>query len=198
LQILDVYPCNQFEYAEEAGGLKYMRALGAGESSLWRSDGTPAGTGLVRDINPGGNDAVGRIAPAGSSVFFSANDGVHGRELWTSDGSDVGTRMVFDAYEGRASGMPDNGHSVVAVNNRLYFQARGPVPAGGGSGERLWVINLREADFDNSGDVGVEDVFSFLRSYFLGEDLADTDVDGSITVEDVYAWLGSCFSDVAE
>ncbi|MGY6536766.1 MAG: ELWxxDGT repeat protein, partial [Pararhodobacter sp.] len=39
-------------------------------------------------------------------VYFSADDGVHGRELWVTDGTPVGTRMVRDTAPGPQGGLP--------------------------------------------------------------------------------------------
>ena len=79
---------------------------------LWRSDGTAAGTWLVKDINPGpANGFVRRydyeaFRPAfsviGHTLFFVASDGVHGFELWRSDGTESGTEMVADLLPGTA------------------------------------------------------------------------------------------------
>jgi ELWxxDGT repeat protein len=54
---------------------------------LWTSDGTPAGTAVVQDINPGPGNAFYTFYDPGftvvnSQLFFVANDRVHGRELW--------------------------------------------------------------------------------------------------------------------
>src|SRR5262249_50917705 len=52
---------------------------------LWKSDGTAAGTVLVKDINPGSSYgyALGShpfyLTPVGGTLFFTANDGTHGR-----------------------------------------------------------------------------------------------------------------------
>ncbi len=62
---------------------------------LWRSDGTPAGTWIVKDIQAGtGGSSPASITTMGSAVFFAANDGVNGTELWRSDGTAAGTRIV--------------------------------------------------------------------------------------------------------
>src|SRR5262249_31673221 len=66
---------------------------------LWKSDGTPAGSALVKDVRPGrqgsrlihGNE---RMAPVGGALYFAADDGKHGRQLWKSDGTPEGTVMV--------------------------------------------------------------------------------------------------------
>src|ERR1700722_13790119 len=48
---------------------------------LWTSAGTAAGTMMVKDINPGA------LTNFNGTVYFSANDGIHGFELWKSDGT---------------------------------------------------------------------------------------------------------------
>ena len=57
--------------------------LGVGGGELWRSDGTRAGTTMVRDIHRGksGSDP-GNLTAVGDTLFFTAKDGRHGRELW--------------------------------------------------------------------------------------------------------------------
>ncbi len=47
-------------------------------SELWRSDGTDVGTVRVADIN-----SPSQFTLANDTLFFSADDGVHGSELWT-------------------------------------------------------------------------------------------------------------------
>ena len=69
---------------------------------LWRTDGTKAGTRLVKDIGPGRKSGItgGAFARAGDVLYFAADDGRHGSELWRSDGTRAGTRMVTDIGPG--------------------------------------------------------------------------------------------------
>jgi ELWxxDGT repeat protein len=102
---------------------------------LWRSDGTPAGTTLLRDILPGAAGS-GLASPlnAGGRILFSADDGAHGFELWQSDGTPAGTRLLQDiAPEGESS---SPGHFTLA-GDRVFFTADDGV-----TGEELWVLPL--------------------------------------------------------
>lgn len=99
---------------------------------LWVSDGTAAGTMLLKDINPssyvagiiaGGTIAYGSSNPANftnynGQLYFSA-DNQNGRELWRTDGTASGTLLVSDILPGSASSNPTN-----LVNaGQLYFLA---------------------------------------------------------------------------
>jgi len=53
------------------------------------SDGTDAGTHLVRDINvlPSGNQDIKFFTTLGQQTYFLANDAAHGRGLWVTQGA---------------------------------------------------------------------------------------------------------------
>ena len=70
-----------------SGTTAYFFAKSGSTWGLWKSDGTPDGTHLVADINPGELDShrfsfISSLTPVGDSLYFSADDGTHGQELW--------------------------------------------------------------------------------------------------------------------
>ncbi len=98
---------------------------------LWRSDGTPADSSLVREIAPGAQSSLPRdFTPAERRMFFTAVDGNVGRELWTTDGTPSGTVLVKDIKPGSANSWPG---SLVAGRGTLFFSADD-----GTSGPELW------------------------------------------------------------
>ena len=71
----------------------------------WVTDGTPAGTRLLKDIHPGPiSCGVEMVTAMNGTVFFVADDGTNGFELWRSDGTADGTRMVANIGPGSANG----------------------------------------------------------------------------------------------
>ncbi|MCY1020884.1 ELWxxDGT repeat protein [Pyxidicoccus sp. MSG2] len=90
---------------------------------LWKTDGTAEGTVLVKDINPGPENAFpgdpNTPFVVGSGLVFNAIEPVHGDELWWTDGTTAGTRMA-DLYEGTASSYP---YGFTRVGKWVFFTA---------------------------------------------------------------------------
>jgi ELWxxDGT repeat protein len=108
---------------------------------LWVTDGTTAGTTMVKDILPPELDSPwGRLGSRPSALanvngrlVFSAWDGTNGIELWVSDGTAAGTRMLADINPGSASA---TGNAALVIGKRLYFTADDGV-----SGQELWTTD---------------------------------------------------------
>ena len=103
-------------------------------AELWKSDGTPGGTVLVKDINLSGTAFLwdfGRWeAPSTSAPTDSA--GIPG-QLWRTDGTDAGTQLVKQL--GDASATP---YSLKNSGGTLLFMARS-------AGRQLWRSDGTEA-----------------------------------------------------
>lgn len=115
-----------------ADATKAMFTLSDGSSGreVWVTDGTPGGTALLKDINPGSgsSDASAWVSVNGHAVF-TANDGISGRELWVSDGTGATTSLLLDAAGGlagsdpeilgylRINGAPDTTRLLVSLDN---------------------------------------------------------------------------------
>lgn len=119
-----------------------------GDGELWKSDGTPEGTVLVKDVYAGGGSSrPSHITVVGQTVYFVAegSDG-SGREIWKTDGTEAGTVRVTNFNE---AGNSEADH-LANVNGTLYFSAYSSV-----SGRELWKTNGTE-----SGTVLVKDIVS--------------------------------------
>jgi ELWxxDGT repeat protein len=116
-------------------------------SELWKSDGTAAGTVLVKDIRPGANSSQVRFRTnVNGTLYFSANNGIDGVELWKSDGTAAGTILVKDV-PGFDTG--SNPSQLTNLNGTLYFSGWDFV-----GGFELW-----KSDGTSAGTVLVKDVF---------------------------------------
>ena len=62
----------------------------------------PSTVALVKDINVTGTfgSSPTDLTEVNGTVYFVANDGIHGRELWKTDGTDGGTVLVKDIKPG--------------------------------------------------------------------------------------------------
>jgi len=153
-------------------------------NELWKTDGTQAGTKMVKDIWPGSESSYPQeLTSVNGILFFSADDGVHGKELWMSDGTEGGTRLVRDIfppverYTAAASVMKPRG--LRRLNDMLIFIANDGI-----HNSELWKVEL--TDTDNDGvidDVDQDDdndgVSDRLDLFPLNPDeSADADRDG--------------------
>lgn len=143
-----------------AGGRLFFEAYGGPlvGYELWTSDGTVAGTSRVKDVNPGSGSSlspfvVNVIDEIGGSLFFFADDGVHGTELWKSDGTEEGTVLVKDILPGAPASFFWYWHAFKKLGSHLYFYAWGP------DGIELW-----KSDGSEAGTSQVKDIANLTSS----------------------------------
>ena len=127
------------------GTLYFQANDGAHGVELWKSNGTAAGTVMVRDIDSGSSGSgPGDLTNVNGELYFTANDGVHGEELWKSDGTAGGTVMV-DVFPGPLGSAPAN---LTNVNGTLYFAQW-----------TTWLATSYGSRTDRTGQVFVKDIF---------------------------------------
>lgn len=116
----DIYP-SQFAVLN---GVAYFYADdGIHGRELWRSNATPSGTYMVKDIAPGersSGDFTNQIAAINGKIYFVASDGNSGKEPWVSDGTEKGTLQLADIGLGSDGSYPSQ---FVGMGNTVFFVA---------------------------------------------------------------------------
>ncbi|HRB31318.1 MAG TPA: T9SS type A sorting domain-containing protein, partial [Ferruginibacter sp.] len=114
----------------------------------WVSDGTDAGTVLLKDINTRNSTSNPySFCKIGNIIYFKASDGITGNELWKTDGTEAGTVLVKDIRLGTGNSDPVY---LTNLNGILYFSA-----TDGTSGLELW-----KSDGTTAGTVLVKDIYT--------------------------------------
>jgi ELWxxDGT repeat protein len=94
-------PSDPRDLVDVGGTLFFTAGDGIHGRDVWKSDGTAAGTVLVKDIKTGGRlGHPSDLVDVGGTLFFAARSGGHGRELWKSDGTRAGTVLVKEINPG--------------------------------------------------------------------------------------------------
>ncbi|RYE25644.1 MAG: T9SS type A sorting domain-containing protein [Sphingobacteriales bacterium] len=118
----------------------FFAATSAGKTATWVTDGTEAGTQMLKQVMPNGFKAFG------GKVYFNGDDGTTGSELWVTDGTPGGTNLLKDINQ-----LPQGSSSpteFTELNGKLYFSA-----SDGNNGTELWVT-----DGTTAGTTQVKDI----------------------------------------
>ena len=142
---------NNYDFTD-SGGVTYFTANdGVHGNELWKTDGTSAGTEMVKDIFPVGEGILGlgdssptEITDVNGTLFFVV-EASHKNELWKSDGTAAGTVLLNElglAFRRISRNL------LTAVGGTLFFQNYDAT-----TGLELW-----KSDGTAAGTVLVKDI----------------------------------------
>lgn len=171
-------------FTPASDGLFYFPANnGTNGTELWRSDGTDAGTYMVKDIRVGNTPSIQNVTYIAGSIYFAANDGATGQELWKSDGTDAGTVLVQDVNPGSAASTPAG---FTLIGTQLFMTA---IDAGG---RELWVTDTSAFTPPNANtiafDVAATDGPKFGQIGFLSSINLTAPADDHVLPLKPYYW----------
>ena len=193
MMLRDIHPGSGYQYPygngplqsfprdliEVNGLLLFSAEDSVNGAELWRTDGTAAGTMMVRDIFQGEfTDSYGTYPnssnPTGltlfnGEVYFAADDGTTGRELWKTDGTSEGTVLVSDLYtgdydyirDGQNFGTYPNSSSptqFVESAGALFFIARDGLELGATAAQDISNYELWRTDGTDAGTAKVREI----------------------------------------
>ncbi len=140
--------------------LFFSARSGTGGQELWKTDGTTAGTVLVKAFP---NDSAGygplSLTAVGNVLYFRASDDATGFELWRSDGTTAGTFRVRDLRAGSSGGLGSVlfNPQLTIVNGALYFRGND-----GFTGTEIW-----KSDGTDAGTICVKNLVTGTRDSFI-------------------------------
>lgn len=116
------------------GKLLFTANDGTHGKELWVTNGTAAGTLILRDIYAGNSSGIAtnfEYKVIGNLLYFAANDGINGEELWVTNGTAAATLKAKDFRTG-SSGAD---LKLFSINGKLHLFAND------GSGVKIWKKN---------------------------------------------------------
>ncbi len=104
------------------GNLFFVASNGTTGFELYKTDGTTAGTSIVKDIEVGSSSSnPSNFVVLNDTLYFTCTTSGDGNELWKSDGTAAGTVLVKDFNP--SLGSSSNPNYIINLNNTLYFSA---------------------------------------------------------------------------
>jgi ELWxxDGT repeat protein len=151
------------------------------ESGLWKSDGTEAGTVLLKPLSE-----ITSMINVNGTVFLAGRDGENGSELWKSNGTATGTLLV----KGKPASLPANAfpRDGLNISGTLYFAANSGLWKSNGTAATTTLVKQI-----GGGIWGLTNLNG--KIYFTGNDgshgaelwKSDGTSAGTVMVKDIYS-----------
>lgn len=171
----------------EVNGSVYFNASGGFEThQIWKTDGTTAGTVLVKDIYSGiAGYALNNFINLNGSLLLTVYGGPDGNELWRSDGTAAGTSLVKTMPGGNFFN-----HATI-MNSTLYFLEGDGLWKSDGTEAGTVLIKQKEGLFNSSPEllIAVNGLLYFtLNDDTHGMELwkSDGTAAGTVLLKDIY------------
>lgn len=162
-----------------SGGRLYFQAIDANGAELWSTDGSIAGTRMVKDLNPGAGSSRPRdFINFNGLVYFHVDvvrNGFQVGDLWRTDGTEAGTELanatpMFDRTT-QLSGFPFRPRAAFGIaGDRLFLSG-----IDDSTGAELWQVE-NEAPL-TAADSGTTPAATAVTVNVLGN---DSDPDGAL------------------
>lgn len=160
--IKDINPLGDsspWQFVEMGGKIYFTATTEENGAELWVTDGTEAGTYLVKDINPHGPNGSefdsdpSYLTVYNNELYFRATNLITGTELWKSDGTEAGTVLVKNINPEDSNPPADSSepYGFVEFNGELFFVAE----------DGSWPPGLWKTDGTETGTVRVGSVFVY-------------------------------------
>lgn len=121
-QSFPIFPSNNTVLGDSI--LLFSAGDGTHGAELWKTNGTPEGTVMVKDIRPfdpaQADYHISEMKEIAGIAYFRANNNLAGSEPWRSDGTAEGTYMLRDIASGSLSSSPSG---FIAFQEHIYFSA---------------------------------------------------------------------------
>jgi ELWxxDGT repeat protein len=181
-QLIKSFTPGEYAYSFYNGGgtLYFVKHDNVYGTEVYKSNGSGAGTKIVKDIAPGsGNSYPYYFTFCNNKLFFNAVDYEHGYELWITNGTNKGTELVKDidlTNESSNAGFAYKGVGALG-DNGVVFNANTPELG----------YELYRSDGTAAGTVFLNDIWTgpggaypnafFAKnnlSYFIADDATNT------------------------
>lgn len=131
---------------------------------IFITDGTKAGTKLIKDINSGiasSQPVTTTMAVLGNYVYFAALTPTEGCELWRTDGTSANTVIVKDIVAGATSGIDSLNFNIISTGSLLLLGAKTAA-----NGNELWSSGGTSATTSLLRDINAGAISSNPRGFF--------------------------------